>query len=408
MTSLRSLLAIDMKLAVKIALIVLAAILVLAFIVGIVKGFRKVGKAGLLWATAGGLFVLVYHFLGEKNLLASILKGKLASFSGMLWAFLVVAGCIGLAIALAAMCKYIFRPIPEDRVRRRNISEDGEEYPVAEVARLERDDLKPTPHFEEGYLPPPKYKKLGFWGRLFGGFISLFNLASILGIVALFAITIVLNSRFSGYLDPLLAKPILAKGINFASRYILDVATIGIVMCVAYKGFNTGFVGTTRIVFRQLGMVVALVAGLVLPFLRFFADLSIIQKVVGKLASFLPAWGMVSDILARLILGVMMAAVLMLLMALLNMLLKKLTYRIDDTKVIRVIDSIIASIVYLVLGAVLCVALWGVLFLVDYVGLIGIKDTLMKTPSFSRECFSMAEKAFSYVANNYLSKFVMA
>ncbi len=399
MTSLRSLLAINMDLVLKIVPYVGIAILVLCFIVGMVKGFRKVKKSGLLWLLAGGGFAAIYHFFGEKNLLGGIIKGSLTSFADIIWAFLLVVACIGAALALAAICVYIFRFIPEDGAPSKRNAKRGKENPVAEAARLERDRLKPAPYFQEAYLNAPQEKKVGFCGRIFGGFLCLLNVLSIVGIIGVFVLVLLLNSQLGSTLAPMLSNGLVQKGIDFVSKYIFDVFTVGIIMAVAYKGFNTGLIGTTRLLFKRLGMLVALIAGFALPFLSFFANLAFVQTIVAKIIGILPAWGMVSDVLARLILGAVLAIVGMILMALLNMILRKLTYSVDDTDAIRIIDSVVASIVYLVLGLVASVALWLVVFLLDHFGVLAIEETLTTIPSFAKECYLVAKSLFNLVAS---------
>ncbi len=407
MIFLHSLMAID---AGMIALIAVAAILALAFIIGAVKGIRRVNKSGILWLTAGVGFAFVYKLLGENNLLKNMFTGNLASVADLAWAFLLVVGCVVAALLLGFLISIIFRHIPKDKapVKKVKVSKDGEELSFEEASELADREKRARRRAKTYYdVDNEDYdKKIGFWSRFFGGFACLLNVLAYVAFIAIFALVLVKNSKLSGYIEPLLSNPTVNNLFTFASKYIFDIITVGIVMGVAGKGFDVGFVRTTRNIVRRLGMLAVVIAAFVLPFLMFFDQLAFVQSILGTLRGILPQWGAISDILSRVILGAGMAIVGVIIVALLNVLLRSLMYAIDDTNVARVIDGALAAVLYVVISVLVCLLVWGGVCILDEVKLLQIEEFIMETPSFAGECFTIAKQAFRYVITNYLGAII--
>lgn len=403
MISLHSLMAINVG---TIALIAGAAILVLAFIIGAVKGIRRVNKSGILWLTAGVGFTFVYKLLGKNNILKGLFTGKLATFADLAWAFLLVVGCIVAALLLGLVVSIIFRRIPKDKAPVKRKRSKGDELSYEEASTLAETGKRPRRKVKYEEDDEDDEKKTGFFARLFGGFACLLNILAYVGFIAVFALVLVKNSKLGGYIDPMLSNATVNKLFTLASTYIFDIVTVGIVMLVARKGFDVGFVRTTRNVVRRLGMVLVVIVAFVLPFLAFFDKLAFVQTVLGTLKGFLPQWGVISDVLSRVILGAGIAIVGVIIVAILNVLLRSLMYAIDDTKVARAIDGAFAAVLYIILSVVVCLLVWGTICILHEVKLLQIEEFIMETPSFARECFTIAKKAFRYVITNYLGAII--
>ncbi len=395
MISLQALMAIDMEMVKDLGIIALALILIVAFSIGFSKGVREVGKGGLLWALAGVAFIFLYEFIGKDNPLGNILSGPLLSFIEFIWALVLIVVCIVATLVLAMACGAIFRPI-EDEGAHMSMTIDGLEYEIEEM-QVAHPVLRETTKYV------PRLKAPSFWGRLFGGIVCILNVAVITGIVGLSLVILASTSSVGASLASLFEAPVIGTVMTYAKKYIFDVVTVGIVFAVTRKGFRTGFVGTTRILVARLGMMLAIVVGFILPFLQFFQGIEVFNNAIGVIASKLGKIAPLDEIAAKAILGVAIATVLCLLVAGLNALLRDLTYNIEDTKVIRFLDGAIASVIYVIVGAGLCVLLWGGLYVVDYVGVCDLGSLLAEGESFSNECFKIASKLFSKIADTNLS-----
>ncbi len=398
MFSLQLLMAMDPAQLIKYAALGGAALLAIAFLVGVSKGFREVGKGGLYWLVAGVAFIFLYKMLEGKNPLANILTGKLAEFSSFIWAFVLVVGCIVVTLVLAAACRALFRPLPaDDRIRINKGVADGIEY---EIEEMEKADYRRE---KARYIP--RRKKPSILGRLFGGVLCVLNLLVIVAIIALFLLTVALNSSFGASLQPVLeGNALLTKVMGLSSQYIFDLVTVGVVFGIARKGFDVGFIGTTRILVRRFGVLIAIIVGFLAPFLKIFDQMALVQSLVAKFSTIFASLGSLSEIVARVAIGAIFAVVLAIVVALLNMLLRKLTYSIEETTVVRVLDGVLAGVVYLILGAVLSVGIWSGVYVANELGVIALKDMIMETPSFARECYSLAESLLAQPLSGVLGK----
>ncbi len=379
-------------------LIAVIAVLAFAFLLGLSKGFRRVGKGGFYWVIAAGAFIFLYKLVGENNPLEGMLVGNLASLSGFVWAFLLVVACIVVTLILFGACAALFQP---------NVQRNGKKRENADGLEVDEEDLEDD---KQNVLADNEiyYYRPGFFGRLFGGIFCVLNLLILVGGLALIALTLVQGTGLSAKLSAIYEIELLKKVLDLTSKYALDFATIGIIFAVACKGFRVGLIGTTFLLVRQLGILVAVVLGIVAPFVAPLSQIGFVQTVANKCAGLVTSLGSLSAIVGKVMAGGIFALALGLLVWLLSVGLRALLRNVEETVFIRVLDGVLATGLYFVLGLALCVLFWGLLYLLDYLGLFNADVLFNESVSFSKECFRAAEHFLKNFADTYLARFVKA
>ena len=139
--------------------IVAGVILAAAFIVGFVKGFRKVSWDGLIWATAAGLFSFV-GFLIEPTGFVVRRVGIM-----ILFALLYVAGALAVYGLLAHYVRPKIRWVKDDVNGDTTLAEYGLEFEPEYLDYDGEDDPRPYGKrlHKTGFNPP------SLFGRLLGG-----------------------------------------------------------------------------------------------------------------------------------------------------------------------------------------------------------------------------------------------
>ncbi len=392
MTSLRTLLAMNMEQLLTIGIAVMVAALIFAFLLGFSRGFKRVGKGCLYWLIAGGAFIFLYQMTAEKNFLGGTVPSP---FEGFVWGILLIIACIVATLVLFGSISALFRP--SDKVE---LCVDWDEVCEYDPDGMDRPVFKP--------MTFGKYhkRKVGMFSRLCGGVICMINTAIILATVAmlflLVADTTSLNEKFAAVLDNSAVQTVL----SYAYKYFIDFATVGIIFYMGTKGFKTGFIGATRILFKKLGIIVALVLGFALPFIAHKQDMTFIIGITEKLASIgvLSKLGKFAQIAGNLIAGVLFVSVGCLLVALIDIMLKRLNYNIRGTTVIRFFDGSLAMLIYLALGVFIVLAVWAAIYVFDYLGIFDVRE-VFREDTFTKECCRVIANFLEEFMDRYLSKF---
>ncbi len=396
MTSLQMVLASGLiKSIPTIVLIACAVIVVIAFLMGLGKGAYRVGKGGLYWLIAGVGFVFAYKFLADKNPLKI---AALGNASAALWAFVLILGCVLAALIIRGLIAVIFKP----RAKWLRASDDDDDFDY------EMDDIDETPIRRSRGSVVKMPGKPGILSRLLGGLICAVNAALILAIIVVAALLFIYGTKFRyTNVGELLKIRMVELVVKYATSYVFDILTVGIIFGIAYKGFRTGALHVTRMVVLKLGLLVVIVGGFAIPFIKQTADLYIFRRLIERCTYlFAKMKPTPEEIFSKLTAGALIAIAGVVLVVLVNMLLKKVTENVDDTPVIRVIDGSIATIVYLILGVVVCAIFWAGLYLLDYCGVFRISDIFGEKAVFAKDCFAAAEKFLKTFADKYLMKYV--
>ncbi len=395
MSSLQMLLASKWMEKLPIIGVILVALIVLCiFISGMRKGLIGAGKGGVIWAITGVGFALLYKFIPNP------LK-KLGTHGKTIWGMALIVVIVVFVLLACVAFRALFAPKRQRVTRVKETDEGEEEYELDDVIAGRYGNRAPqkTKYEIERETSP------GILARFLGGVTALINVAIILAIVAAVALLVVdvvtvnktIEQIISGQPGKLLAKYIMP--------YVFDFLAVCIILIVARRGFSVGTIGFTRILFLKVGILAAVVVGLVAPFIKPLNDVKLVSELIDRAALLFKKVEVIpGSVLGKITVGVLFAIIGTIVMVIINLILKKLMELIENTTVLRVIDGALATLIYLALGIVLCGLLWSSLYLLDVCGIFQVQE-ILKENTFSFECFRTAEKFLKSFAEKYLLKF---
>ncbi len=370
---------------------VAAAVLLITFFVGFFKGFRRVSWSGLVWLFAGTAYFLVESFLVETNPVFALLEGmelgaEITAFGA---SFVLALACILVSLLLYGVFSLLFRPRVK-RVRRSgdlfNSDENGIEYDDEEVDYDDYENYRSTT-----ILVRKGYGKPTVFGRIFGGLICAINAATVLFIVLAVALffmggTSLRDTTFAALYE----QEIIVLLTDYVFAYGLDFLMIGVIVKLACKGYQNGFVSSVRSLFGTVGGLAALVLGFWLPFSAFALPLEeggveMLNAYVVRCEGAATAMGLPIDfapIVGKILAGLILFVFLMLVVWLIGFLLRSLAEGIEGVGFFRVIDGALACVTYLLIGVAVCILIWAVWYALGSYGIFNV-DKL-----FTGECLS--------------------
>ena len=375
-----------------------AVILLAAFTVGFVKGFRTVAWGGFYWLAASGVFVIAYKLLANRNPLTKLFEGRWEGAASFAWVVVLMVLCITATLFCYAVMSAKFRPrrvkAPKSEIE---VDDYGFEY------EDERED--DSPYQEEPTYVIVGANKPNIFGRIAGGFMCAVNVGAVLmSLIAVALIFIGSSSLVNTSLGVVFEQRIIQVIYNYASAYIFDFFTIGIIIFVAYIGYNKGFIGSLRTVLIGLGIIFIEDICFVLPFTK-AADNFLLAKLIQRCANFFenvsPQYRL---LLAKIATGAILTCIGFAILIVVAFLLRKVADKIEKSMAAYVIDEIFAVILYLVFGVALVASMWAFLYLLDYSGIFRISEAITKKASLSGEFFDVAEHYLKGFADKALSK----
>ena len=198
--------------------IAFSAILLIAFIVGFVKGFRKVAWGGFYWIAAGVGFIFAHLYLAKANPYTKLFKGELASMANFAWTLTLTAGCIVIAFILYGLFSAIFRP---RAVYAKDKGYDSDEYDF----ELEDDEEDDTFYAEEETLIVKGGGKPKFFGRLAGAFMCLVNTAAVLALLtAIFVFVLDFTTLKDKLIGRIFDVPLARTALKYAKGLMMLIA----------------------------------------------------------------------------------------------------------------------------------------------------------------------------------------
>ncbi len=378
-----------------IAVLGVAAILIVAFVIGAIKGFRKISFGGLCWAVAGVSFILLYRLLYKKNPLISLLNNtRFEGGSGFAWSFLLAMGCILVSLTVFGILAFIRRP-REVWVTKYEHDRYGFEYEIDDGSGKGEEKIM------TGENP-------NVISRIFGGFLCMLNVGSVVAVIATVAILFInatglSNTALGAMFDGRLGK----LALQYSLTYAFDFITIGIILGFGYIGFRKGFIDSARAVTVRLGVIVAIIVCMAIPFVGRLGSISIFKLFIGKCVALVGkviTKASIASILGKVAAGVLMSVAAVVLVLILSFMLTKLSDAIEDADVLRIFDGILAVFLYLVIGLIVCIALWAIAYSVDHIGLLQTSKFFNESATISNEFFAFSEQYFKPLAQKILSK----
>lgn len=381
------------------AVIACAVIVGLAFLVGFIKGFRRVAWGGFYWLLASAGYVIVYSLLSGSNLLAWMLPAEMANIAEFAWAILLALACMMISLLVYGILGLLLRP--------REVLYKDKEIEIDELGFVYEEDWEDDglEFVEETYVikngKPPK-----LFGRLAGGFMCAVNAAAVIGVILSIFLFVVNGTAFKkGYIGYIFDVPLVQTVFTYASAYALDFITIGIVMAITYRGYKRGFLGTTRKLILFVGVVAILLACFLIPFTQ-FSYIYFISRLIERCEAMYTKLDVNTQyMLGRITAGVVLAIPGIIAIILINVLLKKLVNAVKSCAVLRVIDGMFAAILYAILGALLVTVFWCLLYVLEYCGIFYVSDGLNEYATLSKRFFDFAEFFLKNFVDTFLLQF---
>ena len=234
------------------------AMLAVAFAMGFWKGFRKVSWGGLTWFTAGAVFILISRLIPQdgdvtRNFIAALLISLL---------------CIGGVLAAYGVLAYFVRPkarwVKDNVNGDTSLAEYGLEFePEYLDFDGEYDDWRPYgKRLHRTGFNPPNYVE-----RLLGALACIINVMVILWSIAAFVVLgINATELANGEMGAMLAGDNMQMFIDWAKLTLMEGLTIGIVIVIAKKGYETGLMNSLRSLIMLVCEVGATLLCFYLPF----------------------------------------------------------------------------------------------------------------------------------------------
>ena len=247
MISLHSILAVGdtMKQIPKIFAIVAGVLIAIAFTIGFLKGFRKVSWNGLIWATAGSIFLLISRSINPTG----------SATQKFIVAMAIALLCIGAALALYGVLAYYLRPkvrwIKDDVNGDTTLAEYGLEFEPEYLDYDGEHEMQPYGKriHRTGFTPPC------FAFRLLGGIVCAINVAVVLwAIASVLLLFINATSLAEKNLGLMLQGKTVQKFLEFAQLACLEMLAIGLVISIARKGYSNSLVNSLRVILVSLGV----------------------------------------------------------------------------------------------------------------------------------------------------------
>ncbi len=389
MISLHSILAIadTMKKLPTIVAIASGALMALAFIIGFLKGFRKVGWNGLIWATAGAVFLLISRSINPTG---SVTRK-------FVYAMLIALACIAGALALYGVLAYYLRPkvrwVKDNVNGDTTLAEYGLEF---EPEYLDYDgENESNPYGKRiqrtGFTPPC------FAFRLLGGITCAINVGVILWALASFVLLCINATSLSQEnVGLVLQEKNVQKFLEFAQLAFLEMMCVGVVILVAKKGYTNGLINSLRVIIITFGTLGLIGLCFYLPFSEYASSTetgwnfltNFTNRCIKALDGKVP---FLDKELGQILAGACMSCVVAVIMVGLNVVLKKCCRFVSKTGPTKLVDMVLSCVLYMAIGAAVCVAIWFVLATMDHFGLFHISEVLAPKAHLSNGLYNFGK-----------------
>ncbi len=364
-----------------IVLAVSVGILVLAFVIGFVKGFRKVSWNGLAWFIAGAALCLCGTMFGAAQ------NSPTGSF---VTATLIAIACIGCVLILYGLLTYFARPkmrwIKDDVNPDLSLAEYGLEFEPEYLDYDGEHDYAPYGKriYKTGYGTPSVF------ARLMGGLACVVNVGVVLwAALAAFMMIVNMMGLDNAILGEFLNDKNMLMILGLGQKFLLDFLMVAIIFFIAKKGYEKGLIDSIRSFVVSVGAFAAMWFSFSLAFTTPEGEGVIGQLVVNCMNVF-AKYDVIGGVLGKLLAGVCLLALFSLFLVLLNVLLSKFCQMIQHTKITRGIDRCIACVCYMCVGVVACLAVCLVFALLDTLGVFA-SSSLFEGSYFAKAMFEFGK-----------------
>lgn len=363
--------------------IALSAVALIAFIVGCVKGFRRVCWGGFFWLLAGIASMIVLTKVGTTAPFVNGATGNKATVLNFVWVLMVIGGSVLASLLIYGILGGLLRPkMKWSKKKKIETDEYGFEY------EIDDDCDDPEDIRRHGRTLVKKgYGKPNVFTRILGGLFATIN--ATLVVVLIYAIVLLLvdatglrNGDFGVIFNVKEAR----VALEWTRAYALDFASVGLIFLFTYRGWRTGFLNAIRSFIVTVGSVALVVFAFIIPFHATMSQLQFFNSLIYRCSALFASLGELQAVLGKVLAGVFIALFFVLCVVLINLLLKVICNKLE-TGFARVVDGSLGCIIGILVGAVIVVAIWIVLFALDYLGIFYVSEIFENSAPVSKVFF---------------------
>ena len=354
------------------ALAGICAVAVIAFFIGFEKGFRWVNWEGALWFGSAAVYFVIDRLAGEQNFLTQLVAvlGGNEYLQAFLPHFIFATLCVGAALVVYGVCTIKLRPCVKRVPKKGDIftkDEQGFDYDD------EWDDYDDYEVYKDKTMVIRKgFETPSIFSRVLGGACCALNAGLVMFVAVAFGFMFMASEPWkSVYFADLFNNRFMALAAKGISRYGMDLLLFGVIIKIALKGYNVGFVQSMRTLFVKMGSAVASLVACWLPFSKYTANPAFgafLDGCTGALQSFgLP--NILAFLGGKILCAVLLCGIFMLGIWLVNYLLKNLEEGIKGVAFFRRINGSISCVIYAMVGAVAVVFIWVALYILGAYGI---------------------------------------
>lgn len=410
------------KLAVSlpvIAGVLCAACLGAAFVIGFVKGFRKISWGGAFCLLACGLFVAVNKIL-DKTPIYRYLDKRFGEQLTDFWSALAVAFvCALTAMVLYGLCTAVFRRKKNVRFSAYKGEENTELFgtggglftPYTEYSSFSDEQLF---RYTDDYDFKKEEKrarrmsgKPTLLTRLIGGGVCALNTAAVLFAVLSAGVLLLHATQMANWDIGRVFEVSVARYVrDFALAYALDFATLSLIIGFACLGWKCGLVTSLRVLLWTVGILGTLILCFGFPFTKFVSrwhfSAELLARCKGVVAIFSTNN---SAVFGKLMMGGLLFLVGMGGIVLINLLLGKLIGLVGELAFARSVDKIFAVVAYMVAGILICVTFWAVLYACDYCGFFNTGELFMEKAKLANGIYQGGDRWLKPLFDKVVDRF---
>lgn len=363
-------------------LIAVGVVSIIPFIVGFVKGFRKISWGCVIWGLCAVGVYFALQFVQQMNLttgsepLALDFPVAIAITIMVILAVMVVVGIFAL----------IFRPHAKKPLN---------EYQQAKADERER---RKCLDLDEDEILKRRVRKTKpcFLNRLVGGVVSVVNFLVVLVAILSLAIVIAYATPFKAEIQYVIHRnEIIYLIATFVEVYTWDLLIIGFLLAMAYVGYRKGFAVGFYAILGRFGYLAMVVLAFYLPFSPLVIEGPL--KFLSGFANLLSAWTIgtmleyIGPTIGLLIVGALLCVILCIVWKLLMMAYKAIANLFLRNKFLCFVDGVFGTIVNILFGVLLLVLVVGLFYILDYCQLISLESVVVPQSPLMGELIKMLD-----------------
>ena len=400
MGSLYSILAIE-DVVVKLPLygvIGISAIALIAFIVGFVKGFRRVSWGGFFWLVSGIATIVVLTKVGTTAPFIGDATGDKAKTLNFVWALCVIGASVLASLLIYGILGGLLRPKMKWSKKKKIETDDyGFEY------EIDDDCDDPEDIRRHGRTLVKKgYGKPNALGRILGGLFSAINVALVVALVYAIALLLVdATGLRQGPFGDLFKVEAARKALEWTRAYALDFASVGLIFLFTYRGWKTGFLSAIRSFFVTVGATALVVFSFIIPFYPSLAEMYFFNALINRCTAMFVSLGELSATVGKVTAGAFIAMFAILCVVLINLLLKVICGKLE-MGFGRVVDGLLGCVIGIAVGVVIVAGIWAILYALNYFGIFYVSEIFEESAPVSKAFFEAMEVYVKPFVDKYL------